>query len=133
MNHAKPGARYIQVGSSAGAASTITGPVLRNKLLTLVADPAPQPQTQITGARPDSAAPASSNSKQERFTMKQKHLGSHGPAVSSVGPGRMGKSRTAAPVDLAKDAESIATIQSAIDRGISWHAAHAGPALTGST
>src|SRR5580700_5821483 len=36
MNHAKPGARYIQVGSSAGAASTITGLVLRNKLLTLV-------------------------------------------------------------------------------------------------
>ena len=36
MNHAKPGARYIQVGSSAGAASTITGLVLRSKLLTLV-------------------------------------------------------------------------------------------------
>jgi NADPH2:quinone reductase len=36
MNHAKTGARYIQVGSSAGAASTITGLVLRNKLLTLV-------------------------------------------------------------------------------------------------
>jgi NADPH:quinone reductase-like Zn-dependent oxidoreductase len=36
MNHAKRGARYIQVGSSAGAASTITGLVLRNKLLTLV-------------------------------------------------------------------------------------------------
>jgi NADPH:quinone reductase-like Zn-dependent oxidoreductase len=36
MNHAKRGARYIQVGSSAGAASTITGLVLRSKLLTLV-------------------------------------------------------------------------------------------------
>jgi NADPH:quinone reductase len=36
MNYAKPGARYIQVGSSAGAASTITGLVLRNKLLTLM-------------------------------------------------------------------------------------------------
>jgi NADPH:quinone reductase-like Zn-dependent oxidoreductase len=36
MNHAKRGARYIQVGSSAGAASTITGLVLRNKLLTLI-------------------------------------------------------------------------------------------------
>jgi NADPH:quinone reductase-like Zn-dependent oxidoreductase len=36
MNHAKPGARYIQVGSSAGDASTITGVVLRGKLLTLV-------------------------------------------------------------------------------------------------
>ncbi len=36
MNHAKPGARYIQVGSSAGDASTITGLVLRNKLLRLV-------------------------------------------------------------------------------------------------
>jgi NADPH:quinone reductase-like Zn-dependent oxidoreductase len=36
MNHAKPGARYIQVGNSAGAASTITGLVLRNKQLTLV-------------------------------------------------------------------------------------------------
>jgi NADPH:quinone reductase-like Zn-dependent oxidoreductase len=36
MDHAKRGARYIQVGNSAGAASTITGLVLRNKLLTLV-------------------------------------------------------------------------------------------------
>ena len=36
MNHAKPGARYIQVGSSAGDASTISGLVLRGKLLTLV-------------------------------------------------------------------------------------------------
>ena len=36
MNHAKRGGRYIQVGSSAGDASTITGLVLRNKLLTLV-------------------------------------------------------------------------------------------------
>ena len=36
MNHAKRGARYIQVGSSAGDASTITGLALRNKLLTLV-------------------------------------------------------------------------------------------------
>ena len=36
MNSAKRGARYIQVGSSAGAASTISGLVLRNKLLTLV-------------------------------------------------------------------------------------------------
>jgi len=36
MNHAKPGARYIQVGNSAGAASTIPGVVLRTKHLTLV-------------------------------------------------------------------------------------------------
>ena len=36
MNHAKSGARYIQVGSSAGAASTIAAPVLRNKLMTLI-------------------------------------------------------------------------------------------------
>ena len=36
MNRANRGARYIQVGSSAGDASTITGLVLRNKLLTLV-------------------------------------------------------------------------------------------------
>jgi NADPH:quinone reductase-like Zn-dependent oxidoreductase len=36
MNHAKPGARYIQVGSSAGAASTIPGAVLRNRLITLM-------------------------------------------------------------------------------------------------
>ncbi len=36
MSHAKPGGRYIQVGNAAGAASTITGLVLRNKLLTLV-------------------------------------------------------------------------------------------------
>jgi NADPH:quinone reductase-like Zn-dependent oxidoreductase len=36
MNHAKPGARYIQVGNSAGAASTIPGVVLRTKQLTLV-------------------------------------------------------------------------------------------------
>jgi NADPH:quinone reductase len=36
MSHAKPGGRYIQVGNAAGAASTITGLVLRNKLLTLI-------------------------------------------------------------------------------------------------
>jgi NADPH:quinone reductase-like Zn-dependent oxidoreductase len=36
MEHAKPGGRYIQVGNAAGAASTITGLVLRNKQLTLV-------------------------------------------------------------------------------------------------
>src|SRR6201986_2313221 len=36
MNHAKRGARYIQVGNAAGATSTIPGLVLRNKLLTLV-------------------------------------------------------------------------------------------------
>ena len=36
MNHAKRGARYVQVGNAAGATSTITGLVLRNKLLTLV-------------------------------------------------------------------------------------------------
>jgi len=36
MSHAKRGGRYIQVGNAAGAASTITGLVLRNKLLTLV-------------------------------------------------------------------------------------------------
>jgi NADPH2:quinone reductase len=36
MSHAKLGARYVQVGNSAGAASTIPGLVLRNKLLTLV-------------------------------------------------------------------------------------------------
>jgi NADPH:quinone reductase-like Zn-dependent oxidoreductase len=36
MNQANRGARYIQVGNSAGGAATITGVVLRNKLLTLV-------------------------------------------------------------------------------------------------
>jgi NADPH:quinone reductase-like Zn-dependent oxidoreductase len=36
MNHANVGARYIQVGSSAGATSTITAATIRNKLLTLV-------------------------------------------------------------------------------------------------
>ena len=36
MNHANLGARYIQVGSSAGPTSTITAPAVRNKLLTLV-------------------------------------------------------------------------------------------------
>ena len=36
MNHANVGARYIQVGSSAGPTSTITAPTFRNKLLTLV-------------------------------------------------------------------------------------------------
>jgi NADPH:quinone reductase-like Zn-dependent oxidoreductase len=36
MNHAKRGGRYIQVGNSAGAESTIGGLVLRNKLLTLI-------------------------------------------------------------------------------------------------
>jgi NADPH:quinone reductase-like Zn-dependent oxidoreductase len=36
INHANVGARYIQVGSSAGPASTITASAIRNKLLTLV-------------------------------------------------------------------------------------------------
>ena len=36
MNHANVGARYIQVGSSAGPTSSISAPVVRNKLLTLV-------------------------------------------------------------------------------------------------
>jgi hypothetical protein len=36
MNHANVGARYIQVGSSAGPTSTITAAAIRNKLLTLV-------------------------------------------------------------------------------------------------
>jgi NADPH:quinone reductase len=36
MNHANVGARYIQVGSSAGPTSTINAPAFRNKLLTLV-------------------------------------------------------------------------------------------------
>lgn len=36
MNHANVGARYIQVGSSAGSTSTITAATIRNKLLTLV-------------------------------------------------------------------------------------------------
>ena len=36
MNHANVGARYIQVGSSAGSTSTITAATIRNKLLTLM-------------------------------------------------------------------------------------------------
>ena len=36
MNHASIGARYIQVGSSAGPTSTISAPAVRNKLLTLM-------------------------------------------------------------------------------------------------
>ena len=36
INHANVGARYIQVGSSAGPMSTITAAAIRNKLLTLV-------------------------------------------------------------------------------------------------
>jgi NADPH:quinone reductase-like Zn-dependent oxidoreductase len=36
MNHANVGARYVQVGSSAGLTSTIAAPAIRNKLLTLV-------------------------------------------------------------------------------------------------
>ena len=36
MNHANLGARYIQVGSSAGPTSTISAPVVRNKAITLV-------------------------------------------------------------------------------------------------
>ena len=35
INHANVGARYIQVGSSAGPTSTISAPVFRNKLMTL--------------------------------------------------------------------------------------------------
>jgi aryl-alcohol dehydrogenase-like predicted oxidoreductase len=52
--------------------------------------------------------------------MKQKHLGGYGPAVSAIGLGCMRMSRSAAPLDLAKDAESIATIQAAVDHGISY-------------
>jgi NADPH2:quinone reductase len=36
MNHAKLHARYVQIGSSAGPTSTITGAVVRNKLMTLI-------------------------------------------------------------------------------------------------
>ena len=36
INHANVGARYIQVGSSAGPASTITASAIRNNVLTLV-------------------------------------------------------------------------------------------------
>ncbi len=36
INHANVGARYVQVGSSAGPTSTIAAPAVRNKLLTLV-------------------------------------------------------------------------------------------------
>ena len=36
MNHANVGARYIQVGSSAGPTATIDAPAFRNKLLTLL-------------------------------------------------------------------------------------------------
>src|SRR6201986_2916992 len=36
INHANVGARYIQVGSSAGPTSTITAAAIRNKLLTIV-------------------------------------------------------------------------------------------------
>jgi NADPH2:quinone reductase len=36
MNHANVGARYVQVGNSAGPTSTITAAAIRNKLLTLV-------------------------------------------------------------------------------------------------
>ena len=36
ISHANVGARYIQVGSSAGPTSTIAAAAIRNKLLTLV-------------------------------------------------------------------------------------------------
>src|SRR6202012_2582092 len=36
MNHANVGARYIQVGSSAGPTATIIASAIRNKLLTLI-------------------------------------------------------------------------------------------------
>jgi NADPH2:quinone reductase len=36
MNHANVGARYIQVGSAAGATATITASAIRNKLLTVI-------------------------------------------------------------------------------------------------
>jgi aryl-alcohol dehydrogenase-like predicted oxidoreductase len=52
--------------------------------------------------------------------MKQKHLGRHGPTVSTIELGCITMSRMPAPVDLGKDAESIATIQSAIDHGTSY-------------
>jgi NADPH2:quinone reductase len=36
IDHARVGARYVQVGSAAGPTSTIAAPAVRNKLLTLV-------------------------------------------------------------------------------------------------
>ena len=47
--------------------------------------------------------------------MKTRHLGVHGPEVSTVGLGCMALSGTYGPAD---DAESIATIQEALERGI---------------
>ena len=47
--------------------------------------------------------------------MKTRHLGVHGPEVSAVGLGCMAMSGTYGPVD---DAESIATIQEALERGV---------------
>jgi len=47
--------------------------------------------------------------------MKTRHLGAHGPEVSAVGLGCMAMSGTYGPVD---DAESIATIHEALERGV---------------
>jgi hypothetical protein len=47
MNHANLGARYIQVGNSAGPTSTITAPALHNKLLTLVGHTLPRTPAEV--------------------------------------------------------------------------------------
>ncbi len=47
MNHANVGARYVQVGNSAGPTSTITAPVFRNKLLTIVGHTLSRTPTEV--------------------------------------------------------------------------------------
>ena len=47
--------------------------------------------------------------------MKQRQLGTHGPAVSALGLGTMGMSDMYGPSDRA---ESIATIHAALDQGV---------------
>jgi aryl-alcohol dehydrogenase-like predicted oxidoreductase len=50
--------------------------------------------------------------------MQTRHLGAHGPAVSALGLGCMGMSDFYGPKTSRDDAESIATISEALDRGI---------------
>ena len=47
MNRANVGARYVQVGNSAGATSTINAPVFRDRLLTLVGHTLSRTPTEI--------------------------------------------------------------------------------------
>ena len=80
MNHAKRGARYVQVGNAAGATSTITGLVLRNKLLTLVGH-------SLFATPPSCAGPPTRDSQATRSTASSPWIWSRPGWKTSSGPG----------------------------------------------